>query len=38
MTEPRDDYTGEGGDGSDASLPDNVPAPDPDAEEEDEEE
>lgn len=33
MTEPRDHYVGEGGDGSDERLPDTVPDPAPRAEE-----
>jgi len=32
MTEPRDDYVGEGGDGTDPALPVEVPAPEPDPE------
>ena len=28
MTEPKDDYVGEGGDGTDAELPDEAPIPD----------
>ena len=37
MTEPRDDYIGEGGDGTDPALPVEVPAqePDPEPEEDD---
>lgn len=29
MTEPRDDYVNEGGDGTDATLPEDAPEPEP---------
>lgn len=34
MTEPRDDYVEEGGDGTDPTLPEDAPAPEPEPEEE----
>ena len=36
MTEPRDDYVEEGGDGTDQTLPTEVPLPDPEPLPEDE--
>ena len=37
MTEPRDDYVDEGGDGTDPALPEDAPVPDPEPEEGDDE-
>lgn len=36
MSDPRDEYVDEGGDGTDAALPEDVPTPDPDPEPEQE--
>lgn len=36
MSDPRDAYAGEGGDGSDPQLPDSIPEPDPEPEPNDE--
>lgn len=35
MTEPKDDFVGEGGDGTDPELPEDAPLPSGDEEEED---
>lgn len=34
MSEPRDEYVGEGGDGTDPELPEDAPTPEPDREDE----